>query len=160
MSYYPCWLMMDNTLSVLDLLGIEEHDLCVCIKQRLSISPLNLVLKAEEKILQKEMRDESQLPMWAVLHHHHFFSVLVPSEGQKGKTWTPCGAPHWSFAMELVSWALAEKLTLKSEERTARYTPSCPLTLKTHDHLSQHPGNYCCKQLCIIFYLQDWTVFW
>lgn len=51
---------MANTLSVLDLLGIDEHDLQVCIKHRLSISSLNIVLKAKEKILQKEMRDESQ----------------------------------------------------------------------------------------------------
>jgi len=43
--------MMDNIPSVLDLLGIEEHELQVCINQRLSISPLNLVLKAKEKIL-------------------------------------------------------------------------------------------------------------
>lgn len=63
--------MMNNTLSVLDLLGIEEQDLWTCIKERLSISPLNLVLKAKEKI---KMRDESLLSV----HYHVLFLSPAP----------------------------------------------------------------------------------
>lgn len=122
---------MANTLPVLDLFGIDKHDLQVHIKQRLSISSLNLILKAEKKIPQKEMRDESQLPMWAVFHHHHLSSVLVPSEGQEGKTWTPCGAPQWSFAMEPIIWAVAKKT----------YPEIWRKSSQVHTKLSSNPEN-------------------
>lgn len=67
--------MMDSTPPVLDLFGIEDQVLRMCIKVRLSISPLNLVLKAkekilQEKILQKKMRDESLLSTQVGFHHH------------------------------------------------------------------------------------------
>lgn len=76
--------MMDSTPSVLDLFGIEDQVLRMCIKVRLSISPLNLVLKAkekilQEKILQKKMRHESLLSTQAGFHHHL-------SEDQESKT--------------------------------------------------------------------------
>ena len=67
--------MMDNTPSVLDLLGIEEQDLWTCIKERLSISPLNLVLKAKEKI---KMRDESLLSAQAGFYYHLLFLSPAP----------------------------------------------------------------------------------
>jgi len=70
MSFYPRWLMMDNTPSALDFLGIEEQDLRACIKRRLSISSLNLVLKAKEKILKKKTKGESRLSMRAGFHRH------------------------------------------------------------------------------------------
>lgn len=54
--------MTNKTPLVWDLLGIEE-DLQISIKERLSISILNVVLKAKEKILQKKMRDETLLSM-------------------------------------------------------------------------------------------------
>lgn len=65
----------DNTASVLDLLGIEEQDLQMSIKQRLGISALNVVLNAKEKVLQKGMREESLLSMW--VGFHHYLLVLV-----------------------------------------------------------------------------------
>lgn len=65
--------MTNKTPLVLDLLGIEEQDLQISIKERLSISILNVVLKAKEKILQKKMRDETLLSMWVGFHHHLLF---------------------------------------------------------------------------------------
>lgn len=160
--------MTNNTASVLDLLGIEEQDLQMSIKERLSISALNVVLKAKEKTLQKKMRDEFLLSMssWWVFTIICFSLVLVLSEDQESKaggikftSWPLCWDNAWQLGQANPSAGpQAEQLTLKSGARTAKCTLNCPLHLRAHDCLSQPPGKY--EQVYMIFYLQPWTIFW
>lgn len=69
--------MIDNAPTALNLLGTEQQDVWTCIKERLSVSPLNGVPKAEEKILQKKMSEDSLLCTQAGFHHHLLFVICA-----------------------------------------------------------------------------------
>ena len=166
MSFYPRWLMMDNTPSALDFLGIEEQDLRACIKRRLSISSLNLVLKAKEKILKKKTKGESRLSMRAGFHRH---LLLLSPDAQ----WGPGNLRHSHSLMGLhVGTVLSGcarqhgqrgygqcslPWNLKQEQPSTRQAVLETWRHMTICHSLQGSMDTSSAMIC---YLQHWTIFW